>query len=61
VRYETVDVDREFETDFYSIGANYYMKGHNCKISADFTQVNQESRFTRDDQDIFTFQIAVGF
>jgi hypothetical protein len=61
VRYETVDVDREFETDFYSVGVNYYMKGHNCKISADYTQVNQESDFTRDDQDILTFQIAVGF
>jgi hypothetical protein len=68
VRYETVDVDREFETDFYSIGVNYYMKGHNCKISADYTSVDQESGAMNgagtaalDDQDIFTFQITVGF
>jgi hypothetical protein len=67
VRYETVDVDDAFETDFLSVGANYYMKGHKCKISVDFTQVNQDSDAEDyadnpvDDQDIFTFQIAVGF
>jgi hypothetical protein len=67
VRYETVDVDHKYETDFWSVGLNYYMKGHNCKISADYTQVDQDSGAENwdddllDDQDIFTFQIAVGF
>jgi hypothetical protein len=61
VRYETVDVDHEFETEFWTLGLNYYMKGHNCKISADYTQVDQESGFTKGDQDIMTFQICVGF
>lgn len=71
VKYETIDVDDNsdpgYETDFLSVGANYYMKGHKCKISVDFTQVNQDSGaedyagHLLDDQDIFTFQIAVGF
>jgi hypothetical protein len=67
VRYETVDVDHKYETDFWTVGLNYYMKGHNCKISADYTQVDQESAAENyaadllDDQDIITVQIAVGF
>ncbi|UCG81128.1 MAG: porin [Desulfobacterales bacterium] len=67
VRYETVDVDHKYETDFWSVGLNYFMKGHKCKISADYTQVDQESAAENydgallDDQDIITVQIAVGF
>jgi phosphate-selective porin len=67
VRYETVDVDHKYETDFWTVGLNYYMKGHNCKISADYTQVDQESAAENyaadllDDQDIITVQVAVGF
>jgi hypothetical protein len=60
IRYETIDVDKKDETDFVSGGVNYYMKGHNCKISADYTHVDQDSD-SRDDQDLFTFQITVGF
>ena len=60
VRYETIDVDKKDETDFWSGGLNYYMKGHNCKISADYTHADQDSPH-RKDQDIFTFQICVGF
>jgi len=60
VRYETVDVDGEDETDFLSLGLNYFIKGHDCKLSADYTSVDQGSD-NRDDQDIITFQLAVGF
>jgi hypothetical protein len=60
VRYETVDVDNKDETDFFSIGANYYLKGHNCKISADYTNVDPDAS-GEDDRDIVTVQFAVGF
>jgi hypothetical protein len=61
VRYEALDVDEKSETDFLSIGANYYLKGHNCKISADYTLVGQDSDFPKDDQGIVTIQATVGF
>lgn len=59
VRYETVDVDDKDDTDFMSAGLNYFVKGHNAKISLDYTYVDQES--SRDDQSIATFQLGVGF
>jgi len=58
VRYEMVDVDGADESDFTSLGLNYYLKGHNCKLSADYTQVDQDSG---DDHDIITLQLAIGF
>lgn len=66
VRYETVDVDKrdsshDFQTNFVSGGLNYYIKGHNCKLTADYMHIDQDSDYSRDDQNIFTFQIAVGF
>jgi hypothetical protein len=65
VRYETVDVDQrgeiqDYETDFWSGGINYYLKGHNCKLTADYMRVDPDDD-DRDDQDIFIFQITVGF
>ena len=60
MRYETVDVDKKDKTDFWSGGINYYLKGHNCKITADYMRVDQDSD-SRDDRDIVTFQITVGF
>jgi hypothetical protein len=60
VRYETVDVDKKDETDILSVGANYYLKGHNCKISADYTNVDPDASGL-DDHDIITVQFAVGF
>jgi predicted porin len=60
VRYETVDVDKKDETDILSVGANYYLKGHNCKISADYTNVDPDDS-ALDDHDIITVQFAVGF
>ncbi len=59
-RYETVDVDKKNETDFWSGGFNYYMKGHNCKITADYMRVDPDNS-TKDDRDIVTFQITIGF
>jgi hypothetical protein len=59
VRYETVDVDDKEDTDFMSAGLNYFIKGHNAKISLDYTYVDQDS--SREDQSIATFQLAVGF
>ncbi|MBW2566998.1 MAG: hypothetical protein JRE24_09015, partial [Deltaproteobacteria bacterium] len=61
VRYEAVDVDEKTETDFLSFGANYYLKGHNCKLSADYTLVSQAAGFPYDDQAIVTIQAAIGF
>ena len=60
VRYETVDVDDKEETDFWSGGVNYYMKGHNCKLTADYMHVDPDND-AKDDRDIFIFQITVGF
>jgi len=37
------------------------MKGHNCKITADYTNIDQDSDASRDDQDIFTLQVCIGF
>jgi hypothetical protein len=59
VRYEAVDVDDKDDTEFMSAGLNYFVKGHNAKISLDYTYVDQES--SREDQSIATFQLAVGF
>ncbi|MCK4389919.1 MAG: porin [Desulfobacterales bacterium] len=60
VRYETVDVDKKNETDFWSVGFNYYLKGHNCKLTADYMHVDPDND-AKDDRDIFIFQITVGF
>lgn len=61
-RYETLDVDKKDETDFWSGGLNYYLKGHKAKITADYMYVDQDKRLgERKDRNIFTFQIAVGF
>ncbi len=59
MRYEAVYVDDKDDTEFMSAGLNYFVKGHNAKISLDYTYVDQES--DRDDQSIATFQLAVGF
>jgi len=59
MRYEAVYIDDKDDTEFMSAGLNYFVKGHNAKISLDYTYVEQES--DRDDQSIATFQLAVGF
>lgn len=60
IRYETVDVDKKNETDFLSGGFNYYLKGHNCKLTADYMHVDPGNK-DKNDRDIFTFQFTVGF
>jgi len=60
IRYETVDVDSKNQTDFLSGGFNYYLKGHNCKLTADYMHVSPDHP-EKDARDIFTFQITVGF
>jgi hypothetical protein len=60
IRYETVDVDDKHETDFISGGFNYYLKGHNCKLTADYMYVDPDNS-EKDDRNIFTFQITAGF
>lgn len=56
-RYESVSVKQKSDTDFMSGGLNYYLKGHNAKVSVDYTYVN---RTATDDQSIFTVQFAIG-
>jgi hypothetical protein len=66
-RFETVDVDKRDvsghqQTDFWSGGVNYYLKGHNAKLTADYMHINQENEIgLRTDRDIFCFQITVGY
>jgi len=60
IRYETLNVDKKDDTSFLSGGLNYYLKGHNAKITADYMQLGQDSS-TLDDVNIFTFQVTLGF
>ncbi len=65
-RFESLDVDkrdnsRDAETHFWSAGLNYYLKGHNAKLTADYMHVNQkDATDIRRDKDIITFQMTVG-
>ena len=58
-RYETIDVKGNSATDFVTVGSNYYFKGHDAKISADYTLVDPRS--DRSSQSLVTLQVAVGF
>jgi hypothetical protein len=57
LRYETVSVKQKSDTNFLSGGLNYYLKGHNAKLSLDYTFVDYADI---DGQSIFTVQLAVG-
>lgn len=54
---------------YYTIGANYYLAGHNARISTDLTWVPSESAISGDDGDpqrnlesfIYRFQIQISF
>ena len=62
VRYEGVFVEEKPDTSYWSGGINYFIKGHNAKISADYTYVDQEEATPiRGNHSIATFQITVGF
>ncbi|MDD2306814.1 MAG: porin [Prolixibacteraceae bacterium] len=56
-RYENVSIEQKNETNFLSGGINYYMKGHNAKLSLDYTVINHSEI---DDQSMFTLQLAIG-
>ena len=59
VRFETVNVNGKDDTDYKSAGINYYIKGHNAKLSLDYTNVDHEGPMSN--TGIVTFQMAVGF
>ncbi len=56
-RYETVSVEQKSDTNFLSGGINYYLKGHNAKVSLDYSVVNYSNS---ENQNILTLQLAVG-
>jgi hypothetical protein len=58
-RYETIDVTTKSATDFITVGSNYYIHGHDGKISVDYTVVDSEGSPSR--RNIVTLQVAVGF
>lgn len=56
-RYETVSVEQKGNTEFLSGGFNYYLKGHNAKMSLDYSVVNNSNS---ENQNFVTVQLAVG-
>ena len=66
-RYERLNVEHRPDTAFPSLGVNYFLKGHNAKLTLDWTIVDQKKDFDTTgnlngkDQDIITFQVSAGF
>lgn len=67
-RFERLDVDEKPDTGFPSLGFNYLLKGHNAKLTFDWTLIDQRDEvrnirgnYSGKDQNLFTFQAAVGF
>ncbi len=56
-RYENVSVEHKNETSFLSGGLNYYLKGHNAKMSLDYTIINHSEI---ENQSMVTLQLAIG-
>lgn len=56
-RYETVSAEQKGNTSIFSGGFNYYLNGHNAKVSFDYTVISHPDA---DAQSIFTLQLAVG-
>ena len=65
-RYERLNVEDRPDTTFPSIGLNYFLKGHNAKLSLDWTMINQKKDFNAagsysgDDQSLITLQVTAG-
>ena len=66
-RYERLAVDGKPDTVFPSVGVNYYLKGHDAKLTLDWTLVKQREEvknfrgnWTGEDQNLITFQLQVG-
>jgi hypothetical protein len=60
LRYEAVSVTGGASTRFYGTGLHYYLRGHNAKVSFDYSFVDQDNPL-REDQPVVTVQVAVGF
>lgn len=58
MRFETAQVSEKEDTHFWTGGLNYYLHGHNGKISLDYTRVDQAD--DQASQGMFTAQITVG-
>jgi len=67
-RYERLAVDHKPDTAFPCLGLNYLIKGHDAKLTLDWTLIDQkkevnkpQGEFSGKDQNLVTFQAAVGF
>jgi hypothetical protein len=69
-RWEQVAVDSAPDTMIPCAGVNYYLKGHDAKLTVDWSLLHQRggsasfaaaNKFTGNDQNIVTFQASVGF
>ena len=68
VRYERLAVEGKPDTAFPCFGLNYFIEGHNAKLTLDWTLIDQReevdnfrSHYSGDDQNLITFQASVGF
>jgi hypothetical protein len=68
VRYERLNVDGKPDTGIPCAGLNYFLKGHDAKLTLDWTLIDQRTDFapargnySGEDQNILTFQASVGF
>jgi hypothetical protein len=67
-RYERLAVNHKPDTAFPCLGLNYLIKGHDAKLTLDWTLIDQrkevynpQGEFSGKDQNLITFQAAVGF
>jgi hypothetical protein len=66
-RYEFLDVEDKADTAFPCLGLNYYLMGHNARVTLDWTMIDQRKDFaptgsySGEDQNLFTVQVAAGF
>ena len=67
-RYERLVVEDKPDTAFPCFGLNYFIEGHNAKLTLDWTLIDQReevdnfrSHYSGDDQNLITFQASVGF
>jgi phosphate-selective porin len=60
-KYETFDPDRDTEdneTDTVTLGVNYYLKGHELKLMADYLRVDSAGRTGTDNKLLARLQVA---
>jgi hypothetical protein len=56
-RFENTSVQQNDDIQLLSGGLHYYLKGHNAKVSLDYTLINYP---VEDSRGIFTVQLAAG-